>query len=166
MDLTPLTRFTKRVTELKARVPYAADTVLRAVRDHLQYLIQQTEGYEDARVTVLSQDRQNYVLTAILDIHMNDLWFKEFGTGYVGQSSAVHWEYVPPIDLTFFSKGETHTVHAWEHAYHPETKALGYWIYDGMKQYGEPAMNGVSNAVIRIQYDGIPNLAEWLKQYI
>ncbi|MBO4733085.1 MAG: hypothetical protein J5662_01280 [Clostridia bacterium] len=164
MDLTPLYRFTRRVTELKARVPYAADTVLRGVREHLQYLVQQTYG--DAVITVISQDRANNVLTAVLDIHAQDLWYREFGTGYVGQSSAVHWEYLPTVDLSFFSRGEMQHTHGWEYAYHPDTKAKGYWVYRGQIHYGEPALNGVSNAIIRIQYEGIPNLATWLREYL
>ncbi len=164
MDLTPLNRFTKRVTELKARVPYAADTVLRVVSETLQFLVNET--YDDATITVISQDRQNNVLTAILDVHAPDLWFREFGTGYVGQSSAVHWEYLPTVDLFFFSRGKMQHTKGWEYAYHPETKNKGFWTYRGQKYYGQIAESGVINAVVRIQYSGIPNLAEWLRMYL
>lgn len=166
MDLTPFYRFQKRVIEFRARLPYAADTVMRAARDHIQYLVRQTEGYEGAMVTIISQDRANNILTAVLDIRDSELWFKEFGTGYVGQSSAVHWEYLPTVDLSFFSRGEMQHTHGWEYAYHPDTKAKGYWTYRGQNYYGEPALNGVSNAIIRIQYEGIPNLATWLREYL
>ena len=164
MDLTPFNRFKKRVIELKARTPYAADTVIRGVRETLQFLVNET--YPDATIAVISQDRQSNVLTAILNVHAQELWFREFGTGDIGARSGVNWQYIPTVDLSFFSRGAQQHTKGWVYSYHPQTRKDGYWVYRGVKNYGQPAENGVTSAILRIQYEGIPNLATWLREYL
>ena len=126
------------------------------------------ETYPDAVISVLSIDRQAGLITAVLDIHAEDLWFREFGTGFVG-ASTYEWAYHPENTLTFYSRGDMQSTQGWEHAYHPETKRMGGWWYldptTGKRTFteGQPALNGVGRAILRLRFNGIPGLAEFIR---
>lgn len=167
IDLTPLTRFQKRVEAYRGRrLDEAVIQSIRAVAMILTDYVKET--YPDAIVTPLLIDRQSGMITAILDVRAEDLWFREFGTGFVG-AATYDWSYHPENELTFFSRGEMQSTHGWEHAYHPETKRMGGWWYidptTGRRTFteGQPAENGVARALLRIKFGGIPQLAEFIR---
>lgn len=170
MDLTPLTRFIKKVEELKSeKLERAVIEASRGIVITLQGYIQET--YEDATVTLIGVNEKSNHIICLVDIHAKDLWFKEFGTGFVGMTFP-SWEYMPAVDLTFFSRGSVQHTSGWEYAYHPQTKKdFGWWYLDpetGRPTFtqGQPAEYGVTKAILRIKYSGIPNLAEWVKMYL
>ena len=166
IDLTPLMRFKFQVERYQKRlVNEAAVQVVRAVSLILTDYVQET--YPDAIVTPLSIDKQAGTVTAIIDVHATDLWFREFGTGFVG-AATYDWSYHPETTLSFYSRGGPQSTVGWEHAYHPETKRMGGWWYidptTGRYTFteGQPAENGVSRALLRIRFGGIPQLAEYI----
>lgn len=169
MDLSPLTRFQKRIDDLKDKqLKLAAVRTARGVAMVIEEYVRET--YPDATVTFISIDEKAETLALLIDIHAENLWFREFGTGYVGASSpGESWEYRPTIELSFFSRGQMQHTSGWEYAYHPETQRLGGWWYrdpeTGRKTFteGQVAESGVSKAIIRVKYHGIPSLAEYVR---
>lgn len=169
MDLSPLDRFTKRVEEWRyERLGNACNQISKAVQLHLQGEI---EGYEDARVarTGLGGTQNQMVIT--YEISAKDLWYREFGTGFVGKSTFHNWEYLPTYPLTFFSRGTVQSTAGYTHAYHPETQRLGGWWYlNELGKYtfteGEPAEMLLTNAINRMKFNGVPGLAEYVKMYL
>ncbi len=71
------------------------------------------------------------------------LWFKEYGTGYVGDGTFPDDSALPTERLEFVSYGQPQHTNGWEYHYHPFTKAHGYWMFGGVKNYGQPARAGV-----------------------
>ncbi len=170
MDLSPLKRFTKRVENLRSeKLERAVIEASRGFALTLQDYVRET--YDDATVTLIGVNEKTSTITCLFDIHADDLWFREFGTGYVGLGS-IHWEYTPSTELTFFSRGEMQHTSGWQYAYHPKTRELGGWWYldpeTGKPTFsqGQVAENGVQKAIARIKYSGIPNLAEWMRLYL
>lgn len=165
IDLAPLRRFNQRIEKYASQTDYICAMIITVVRRTLEQYIQQTKGYSTTTVSLIPVSNTSNSVTAILDIHDEGLWFKEFGTGFVGEMSMAMQDYFPSdIQLTFFSRGELQHTQGWEYAYHPQTKKDGYWTYMGVKYEGQPAQNGVTLAIVRIKYSGIPRLAEWLRQ--
>lgn len=169
MDLSPLNRFTERVNKLRAGTLEtvairATRAVALTIRDYVR------EIYDDANVSLIGANSQNGTVTAILAITAQDLWFREFGTGFVGAASP-SWEYQPTMELTFFSRGGIQHTSGWEYAYHPLTKKmLGWWYTDetGKSVFtaGQPAEHGVTSAIIRVKSYGVPGLADFIREYL
>lgn len=162
MDITPINRVLQRVQRYSGIAQNIPAVIAKYVQATLEQYVQET--YPDAIVNIIPVSNSNGVLTSILDIRDKELWFKEFGTGYVGAMSNIPWDYYPTVPLTFFSRGEMRHTQGWEYAYHPNTKRYGYWTYMGIRHYGQPAKAGATRAIIRIKYSGIPRLGELIRQ--
>ena len=167
IDTLPLQRFKRRVETYQKRwLNEAQIQVLRALSLQLTALVRET--YPKAIVTVLSTDREAGTAKAIIDIRDEDLWYKEFGTGYKGMGT-YEWSYYPTMELTFFSRGATQHTSGWEYAYHPETQRLGGWWFTnpttGKSEFtkGQVSQGGVGRALVTIKTQGIPNLAEFVR---
>ena len=165
IDLAPLNRFNQKVNKYASQLDYICAMLITVVRRTLEEYIQQTDGYSTATVSLIPVSNTSNSVTAILDVRDEGLWFKEFGTGYVGAMSMAMQDYFPSnVELTFTSYGKQQHTSGWEYAYNPITQKQGYWTYYGVKYEGQPAGNGVTLAIVRIKFSGIPRLAEWLRQ--
>lgn len=170
MDLSPLNRFIGRVEKLqKDKVERAAIEMSRAVSLTISFYVK--EYFPDASVTVFSVNQETNTISCIININAEDLWFREYGTGYKGMANSA-WEYMPTVDLSFFSRGQTQHTKGWEYAYHPKTKEEGgWWFLDpntGKYTFteGEYGKHGVTNTILRIKYHGLPELAEFVRMYL
>lgn len=73
----------------------------------------------------------------------NGLWFREFGTGFIGEGTYPDSTKLPTQTLSFISYNLPWTTQGWEYHYNPITQKIGYW-YDsnGGVHYGQVAQAG------------------------
>lgn len=75
----------------------------------------------------------------------NGLWYREFGTGFIGEGTYPDSTKLPTQTLSFDTYGgrQHWTTQGWVYHYHPITNHLGYWITGGgAHNYGQPAQAG------------------------
>lgn len=153
---------------LQESLPYIERKILEYMFNDFKETVQET--YPLADVKIIAVNENNLSVTVEIEVTEAELWFKEFGTGYVGMTSlGQSYIYRPKQTLSFFSRGEWQTTQGWEYAYHPETKEKGYWVYYGEKFEGRPPKSGVTKAISRLQYLGVsrsPQLKEYLRNLI
>lgn len=149
-DLKPLRDFTDRVkkVDLDKLAGQSTIALFNALRLEIggKYLGASVEK------TDLKHIGNSYITT--VTVTAEDLWFREFGTGYIGEKYDYPGD-LPEQQLTFFSMGETQTTHGWEYMYHPFTKQHKYWIFDGQRQFGHIAEAGIFTSVNRVNTDAL-----------
>lgn len=149
-DLTPLKDFIKKVQ--KTDLDQLAGKSTIALYKALEFEIGAEYLDADIKKSDFKHTGNSYITT--VTVTAEDLWYREFGTGYLGERFDYPGE-LPTQQLTFFSMGATQQTHGWEYMYHPFTKEHKYWIFDGEKHYGHIAQAGVFNATNRVNTDAL-----------
>lgn len=164
MDLKPLDKFIERINKISTNMQNLDLSTLRMLMLSVQDEVRKT--YPMATVTLVDGTRTKHTAKAIISVNDKDLWFKEFGTGAQGRTSFYNWQYTPTQTLTFFSRGQMQSTSGWEYEYHPETKKLGYWWYNGKPTDGQIAQMGVTNAIVTLKMRGLPMIEVWMRDYL
>lgn len=136
IDLSSLDKFQERVEKLANT--NIKENVKHSIVNEATLILQ---GYypHDTVSTLGKGDTFLIVATG------NGLWFREFGTGFVGESSYPKDNFLPQRELSFTSYGMDWTTDGWVYHYNPITVArLG-------TNYGQVAQAGLFQTSERLK---------------
>ena len=157
-DLSPLTRFIEKVEKVNP-IELAGESTI-ALKQHFEWQIQ--DYYPGATVNYLSPQVTGNRVKTTLELHYPELWFKEYGTGYIGQQYPYMGE-LPKEQLRFYSRGQWQTTQGWEYAYHPDTQKQGYWTWRGQKYYGNAPVMGFAKTTNYLWFNGLKIISQYLQ---
>lgn len=126
-DLSPLTRFIAK-----------CDIVANGLDEAYAHKLAEkgaeriAVGYKDSTQEIIDEGNK-----VTLFVSGSGLAYREYGTGKRGEGT--YPGELPVGPWVFDSRGQHWSISPWEYMYHPQTKKNGYWMWGGVKCYGQPA---------------------------